>query len=212
MFGNKKKWNGYFDPCDYPKGNWIVPSEPKVSYIERKQTHGLNRVIMNMMKVGAKAPDTINVFKVLAHLKGILVPYTNFFFSIYKMGGIKNAEKEEIIMRAAWRLGCIYEYSQHRPFLAGKGYSEELLDSFASEEDSPLWSDRQTAVFHCVDDLVANHLVSDEHMKALKKYYDDDQVVQFCMLVGHYIMIACTAESTGVTVENYTWLNAKKNK
>ncbi len=212
MFKKKNKKNdrvvGYTDAA-YPQGNWCIPEKEKVQYIEIKQTHGLNRFFMWVMKKAAKTPDVINVFKVLAHLKGVMSPYTMFFASIYKKNKIGNEETEKIILRAAWRLGCIYEYSQHRPFLEKMGYTKEQLDSYA-QEDSDSWTDRERILFNAVDDLTSTHIVSDDHMAALKTIYDDDQVVQFTMLVGHYTMIAGVVNSCGVTMEDYSWLQPEQ--
>lgn len=195
-----------YNPDHYPKGNWVVPEEPKVSYLGYKDVNIFNKLIYLVMQVGAKEKrGTINVFKTLGHLRGTMPFYTSFFLTIYKLGGkIDQLEKEKIIEHAAWKLGCIYEFTHHNPFLRKK-YSQDEIFSWA-QDDCDDWDDRTRTLFKAVDAIVENHVLDGEAWDNLKKYYNDDQMVEFCMLVGHYIMIAVTVNSTGTQLEEDKWL------
>ena len=61
-------------------------------------------------------------------------------------------------------------------------------------EDSDRWSDRDRALYTCVDELINNHFLPEEKIDELRVFYTDDQVVQFLMLVGHYIMVSCVVK------------------
>lgn len=194
-----------YNPAHYPKGNWVVPEEPKVTYLNYKDVSPINKFFFFGMQVGSHSKDTINVFKTLGHLRNIMAPYTMFFLSIYKLKGrIDGMEKEKIIEHAAWKLGCIYEFTHHNPFLRKK-YSQEEIFSWA-QDDCDSWDDKTRALFKAVDSIVEKHILEGEEWDNLKKYYNDDQMVEFLMLVGHYIMIAVTVNSTGTQLEEDKWL------
>ncbi|MBR1704780.1 MAG: hypothetical protein IJ720_05385 [Clostridia bacterium] len=194
-----------YHPDHYPEGNWVVPENPKVTYLNYKDVSIPNKVLFFMMQVGSRSKDTINVFKTLGHLRNIMPLYTLFFGGIYRMKGrIDHMEKEKIITHAAWRLGCIYEFSHHNPFLRKK-YSQEEIFSWA-QEDCDSWDDKTRVLFKAVDSIVEKHILEGKEWDDLKKYYNDDQMVEFLMLVGHYIMIAVTVNSTGTQLEEDKWL------
>lgn len=196
-----------YNPAHYPKGNWVIPENPKVKYLGYKDVGPIQKLFFLVMQIGAhEKHGTINVFKTLGHLRGVMKYYTMFFAMLYQgKTKIEHDEKEKCIERAAWRLGCIYEYSHHRPFLIKAGHTDAEIRTWA-EEDDPSWDDRTRTLFKCVDDIIENHKLSDENWDALKKYYNDDQMVEFCMLIGHYIMIAVTVNSTGTQLEDDKWL------
>ena len=57
-----------------------------------------------------------------------------------------------------------------------------------------------------LDELLEKHRLSDENWDNLRKYYNEDQMMEFMVLVGYYIMIAITINSAGVELESFSWL------
>ena len=196
---------GSFDPAKYPKGNWVIPDRCKISYIEPKKATLANRIIMFIMKKGAHAPETLNIAKVFAHLKKANKFRFLFWIFTYKKGLIDSIDKEKAVVRVAWRTGNIYEYSQHKPFLVKAGVSKADIDSL-SEENSPIWDDKTRTLMTAVDELLEKHKLSDKNWEKLSKYYNEDQMLEFLVIVGYYIMIAITINSAGVELESFSWL------
>ena len=52
------------------------------------------------------------------------------------------------------------------------------------------------------DQLTAAHDLDDETWAALRERYDDAQLIELCMLVGDYAMIAGVLKSLRVPLEN----------
>ena len=195
-----------YTPKNYPEGNWRVSDGPVIPYLSIKDATPLNKLIMRVMCIGGGAKwkdETINCFKILARLKHIDIPYTAFFLTLYKLpGDIKQLEKEQIICRAAWRLGCIYEYSNHRVFMEKAGMTAAEVDAVTNPDCSEC-NERQTVLFTCVDEIVENKFLSEESIQKLRTFYTEDQITQFLMLVGHYIMVAVVVNSSGTEVEEH---------
>ncbi|MBQ8469561.1 MAG: hypothetical protein IJ547_03085, partial [Clostridia bacterium] len=71
-----------YHPDHYPEGNWVVPENPKVTYLNYKDVSIPNKVLFFMMQVGSRSKYTINVYKTLGHLRNIMTLYTLFFGGI----------------------------------------------------------------------------------------------------------------------------------
>ncbi|WP_162900281.1 MULTISPECIES: hypothetical protein [unclassified Acinetobacter] len=56
-------------------------------------------------------------------------------------------------------------------------------------------------MINSVDALLTDKTLNNTQFQQLKKYFNDDQVVEFCMLVGHYVMVAMTINTCGVQPE-----------
>jgi alkylhydroperoxidase family enzyme len=52
-----------------------------------------------------------------------------------------------------------------------------------------------------VDELVAKQRLSNAVWDELSRHLTQDQLVEFCMLVGHYMMVAVTINTVGIQVE-----------
>jgi hypothetical protein len=60
---------------------------------------------------------------------------------------------------------------------------------------------RLRALVRAVDELIAQRVVSDDAWRALAGELTANQFVEFCMLVGHYLMVAMTINSCGLALE-----------
>lgn len=189
------------DLSKYPTGDWKTPDTPRVKYLKSKEVGPVSRLIFKLTTRETGTDEPINVFRVLGHLGKVFPFYMAYFTMLYKKGKIDIVEKEIITLRTAWRLGSLYEYVHHREFLENAGYAKEVIDSYTSDDDT-LWEERLKTILPAVDDIVLTHTVTPGHMSELKKYYDDDQIVEFLMFVGYFIMIAVIIDASGVVLED----------
>lgn len=189
------------DLSKYPAGNWRTPDTPRVKYLKTNEVGPVSKILFKIAAKETGTEDPINVFGVLGHLRKVFPFYLIYFNMLYKHGKIDVMEKEIITLRTAWNLGSLYEYVHHRDFLEKAGYAADVIDSYTAEDLSTLDARLQT-ILPAVDDIVQTHTVSEEHMKGLKKYYDDDQLVEFLMFVGYFIMIGVIIDAGGVVLED----------
>ena len=171
----------------YPQGNWKEERTNAVCLLTRKSANLFNKIALAVIRKTAKAKDDLNVFKTLLHLKSNMLYYVLFFNSIYRKGKIDRKEKEKIIFRIAWKTGSTYEYAHHFEEARKIGVSlDDVLQVCTENVKDP----RLNTLCACADDLVANQQISDENLKRIKQFYSDAQLVEFCMLIGHYVMVA----------------------
>ncbi len=183
-----------------PKGPWYVPARSRVAALPRSEQSILTRIFLLLTRRAARSPKDLNVFTLLARLGPTFPRYLLFLSHMLKRGVIARADKERIILRVAWKMGCVYEWGHHVPMATELGVSDAEVRSLA-EPVSDEWSPRHRAIIAAIDELIDDRRLGDENWARLSREMTDDQMVEFCMLVGHYVMVAMTINSAGVQLE-----------
>lgn len=181
-----------------PQGRWHFPESTRIPHLDQQTL--LQRLLLGITRRQAGADSNLNVFLILARLGRIFPRYLLFLSHMLMKGRIARIDKERIILRAAWRMGCVYEWGHHAHMARDLGVSESVIRSLA-EEDCAGWDSRLRAFVRATDELIAGQRLSDETWASLKQQLSNDQCVEFCMLVGHYMMVAMTINAAGVRLE-----------
>jgi alkylhydroperoxidase family enzyme len=104
-----------------------------------------------------------------------------------------------VILRVAHLCDCPYEADHHRPMARKAGLSAAQVDAAAHDEVDPsLWSPRHGAILRAVDELHAERRIGDATYATLRGELSDRDLVELCMLAGHYEMLAGTINSLGI--------------
>lgn len=183
-----------------PAGRWHVPGQTRVSGLPREEQGPATRFFLGLTRRASGGDKVLDVFSLLARLGAMFPRYLLFLSHILKGGSIGRADKERIILRVAWRVGCIYEWGHHVPMARELGISDDEILSLA-QEDSPHWDDRTRTFLRAADELVERRVLGDDAWQALAAELTENQLVEFCMLVGHYLMVAMTINTCGLELE-----------
>ena len=116
-------------------------------------------------------------------------------------GKLPRAETELTILRVAHNTGCDYEWGHHERLGKRAGLSAEQIAAVRSGPEAAGWSERQQLLLGAADALHADGRVGDELWARLAAHYDEVRLIEICMLVGHYEMLAMTLNSLGVEPE-----------
>ena len=101
-------------------------------------------------------------------------------------------------MRTAWRCGGDYEWGQHRTIALGAGLSADEVERIAGALG---WVGFEATLLDAADELIDDHCISDATWRALAERYDEQQLIELPMLVGHYALLAGALRSFGVERE-----------
>ena len=183
-----------------PPGTWHQPGQTRVSPIPQNQRGVVAKLLLKFIRRKAGVKYDFNFPVLLLRLGGMFLPYLMFVSQLLMKGRIERADKERIILRTVWRLGCIYEWAHHAHTASELGVSEDEIRSLADEK-SALWSERTRVLVQATDDLITSHKVGDEAWKRLRHELSEDQAVEFCVLVGHYVMASSMCNSFNVALE-----------
>jgi len=110
-------------------------------------------------------------------------------------------ERELMIIRTAALCNCVYELEHRLEMGTEVGLTERDLAS-ATGEASEAWTPRERLLVAAVDELHANHTISDPTWRELSVLLTTEQLVELPMLVGHYILLAGTLRSLGVPLDS----------
>ncbi|HMO44439.1 MAG TPA: carboxymuconolactone decarboxylase family protein [Rubrivivax sp.] len=182
-----------------PEGNWRIVS-PRIPPMKREDCAPDQQKLLSELRRTQKSEKDMNVFMYLTRLGPIFVHYFAFFVNMLFLGKIPRADKELSIMRLAWRTGTVYEWLHHQKVARESGIPAADMNS-VTIEDCPDWSPRLRALLKATDELVADKAMSDGTFHELRKHLSEDQMVEFCMLIGHYLMVAMTINTIGIQVE-----------
>lgn len=183
-----------------PPGSWHQPASSRFQPTPIARRTALQKLLLGITRRRAKADEDLTVFTVLSRLGGIFLPYLLFLSQILIKGRISRADKERIILRVAWRVGCVYEWGHHVHMATELGVSDDEIRSLA-EPQSASWDRRLRTLVQAADELVDRRLLSYETWDLLREQLSEDQAIEFCMLVGHYVMVAGTINTLGVRLE-----------
>jgi len=81
------------------------------------------------------------------------------------------------------------------------GMTDEEIARVAVGPDAPGWTPRQLALLRATDELHATRTLGDETWAALRSELDERGAIEFCLLVGHYEMLAMTLNALRVQID-----------
>ena len=155
---------------------------------------------------GLRRPDghELNLFTTLAHHPRLLRRWSAFGGMLLYGGALPARDRELLILRTGYRCGSAYEWGQHVEIGLGVGLSQEEIDRVATGPEDPAWSTEDAILLTAADELHEAHCISDRTWAALAARYDEPQLIEVCMVVGQYHLVAFTLRSLGVEPE--PWL------
>ena len=143
-----------------------------------------------------------------ANIFATLVRHPGLFRRWLPLGGkllagkLPSRDRELLILRTAVLCDAEYEWGQHRLIGLASGISEEEIDRVRSGPAAPGWERFDAALLTAADELHADSRISEATWETLAGRYDERQMIEVPMVVGHYHMVAFALNSLGVQLED----------
>jgi alkylhydroperoxidase family enzyme len=148
----------------------------------------------------ATGGEPLRVFTTLGRHPRLFRTWLRFGATLMLRGDLPPADRELVTLRTAWNCGCWYEWVQHASLAGRAGLGpadvERVVDGPAAG-----WSPRERLLLEATDELHDRGVVGDRTWGALEGKLTDRQLIELCLLVGHYEMLAMTLNSLGVEPE-----------
>lgn len=139
-----------------------------------------------------------HVFTTLARHRRLFWRWLRFAGALMPRGRLPRADTELVILRVAHRTGCEYEWSHHQRIGRRAGLSTEDIERVRHGPQATGWSERQQLLLRAVDELHEQHDIGDEVWEALRAQMSDVELIELCMLAGHYEMLAMSLNALRV--------------
>ncbi len=142
------------------------------------------------------------LFTTLARHRRLFRPWLRFAGRLMPGGLLPRADSELLILRVAHNTDCSYEWEHHQRLALTSGLRAADVIRVREGSDAPEWSERQRLLLRAADELHAERALSDEVWSGLRPLLSDAQLIELCMLVGHYEMLAMTLNSLAVAPDS----------
>jgi len=143
----------------------------------------------------------LNIFATLAHHPRLLKRWSDFGGALLYGGKLPARERELLILRTGYLCQAPYEWGQHVTIGKASGLTDEEIARVALGPDAPGWSDADALLLRAADELHRDSTVSDESWGPLAERFDEQQLIELCMVVGQYHLVAMALNALGVEPE-----------
>jgi AhpD family alkylhydroperoxidase len=170
---------------------------PRIAPGSREQIGWLNLGLARLIGAAAGGGPP-NVFTTLARNRRLFRPWLRFAGRLMPGGGLPREQTELVILRVAHNCGCDYEWDQHTRLGAAAGLSAEEIERVRAGPDAAGWEGAQALLLRAADELHERRTISDPLWVELRGRYSDAELIELCMLIGHYEMLAMTLNALAV--------------
>jgi alkylhydroperoxidase family enzyme len=167
----------------------------------RAEIGGLNAAICGVIRLGARTKHPPRVFTTLARHRRLFRAWLRFAGRLMPGGKLPRVDTELVILRVSLNCGSDYEWGHHVVIGRRAGLTDAQIARVADGPDAPGWTDHERALLQAVDELGRDHVIADATWASLCSGYDERQLIELCLLAGHYAMLAGTLNSLGVQPE-----------
>jgi AhpD family alkylhydroperoxidase len=134
----------------------------------------------------------------LARHRGLFRRWLRFAGALMPGGVLPRPDTELLILRVAHVTGCDYEWHHHERIGRLSGLSAEEVERVRQGPDAVGWTARQQVLLRAADALLAERMIDDGLWEELAPLLSEEELIEFCMLVGHYEMLAMTLNTLRV--------------
>jgi alkylhydroperoxidase family enzyme len=143
----------------------------------------------------------LNIFRTLAHQPTLLKRFNALGGAFLVKGLLPAREREIVILRVGWNCRSVYEFGQHTRIGRDAGLSDEEIASLATTRAAGPWSADDEALIALADELCADDCASDATFAALRRRWNEGELVELVTLAGFYRMVSGFLNTMGVEPE-----------
>lgn len=116
-------------------------------------------------------------------------------------GRLPPRERELAVLRIGWLLRAPYEWGEHVDIGQRYGVTKDEIARVIEGSGAPGWTAHEAAILRAVEEMLANQTVSDATWAVLAKSWDEQQLLEFPMMVGQYVCTAIVQNSLRIRLE-----------
>jgi uncharacterized peroxidase-related enzyme len=130
-----------------------------------------------------------NIFRTVAHSPILLRRMLYFSDGLRNRTKLDPRLRELAIMTVGRLTDCEYEYVHHQAFAKRIGVRPEQVERLAAWETDPAFNEQERAVIRYATEVTQHVRVSDATFDALRKFLDEEQIVELTLNTGFYNMV-----------------------
>ena len=174
------------------------PSSPRIGPLAPEAMDAQQSELMAQVGLGG---PTVNIFATLVRHPGLFRRWMPFGGKLLS-GRLPARDRELLVLRTGWRCRSEYEWAQHVVVGRASGLSDDEIARVTAGPDADGWDDHERVLLRAADELHDDACVSDATWADLAARYDERQLIEVPMVVGHYHLVSFTLNSLGVPLED----------
>jgi alkylhydroperoxidase family enzyme len=139
-----------------------------------------------------------NIFTTLARHRRLFRRWLRVAAALMPRGTLPRSDSELVILRVAHNCACDYEWRHHERIAQTVGLSAQQVQRVREGADAEGWAAHQVLLLRAADELHADRTISDALWDELRPLFSDVELIELCMLVGHYELLAMTLNALRV--------------
>jgi 4-carboxymuconolactone decarboxylase len=144
----------------------------------------------------------INIYRMLLNSPPLAESWFNHSNAVRWKTTLDGRLREIVIIRMGHLTRCDYVLRQHVPSLAlADGLTREECDALADWHGSKFFDARERAVLTYADTMTRDIAVPDDVFAAVKRHFNDRQIVELTVLIGSYNMNARVLRALDLDLE-----------
>lgn len=190
-------------------GGWPHPlPERRIAPLPREDRSAEAEEVLRPLRASFAGPDEdpdsrpdANIFATLARHPRLLKRWAAFGGTLLFQGELPERDRELLILRTAWNCRAHYEWGHHVPWARRVGVTEDEVRAVGEGPGATAWSEDDALLLRAADELHEHSRIGDATWAGLVARYTPAQVVELCMVVGQYHLVAFALNSLGVQLE-----------
>jgi 4-carboxymuconolactone decarboxylase len=191
----------------------IAGAPPRVAALDQAVVE--EAAVMLIKKLAASAGNPQTEFPVINRYLRTVIKHPALFEAHVQMGralfagAIPARERELAVLRVAWLCRAPYEWGEHVKIAKQCGISSAEIEQIVEGSSCQRWAAADRAILRGVEELITNHMISDETWQVLACHWEEQQLIEFPMMVGQYIATACVQNALRVPLAKHNtglWL------
>jgi NAD(P)-dependent dehydrogenase (short-subunit alcohol dehydrogenase family)/alkylhydroperoxidase family enzyme len=176
----------------------MTPGQPRIPPGTPAEIGWLNALITAAIGRGAGTGQAPNIFTTLARHRSLFRRWLLFAGGLMPGGKLPRQDTELVILRVAHRCDSDYEWHHHARIGRAVGLTAEQIERVRAEVTDEGWTRRQALILRATDALHDQREIPDEIWAPLSEVFSERELIELCLLVGHYEMVAMTLASLRV--------------
>ena len=171
---------------------------PRIPPLPEDQRDEQARALLDPIRVEGK---DLNIFSTLVRHPRLFKRWSGFGGFLLSRGQLPARHRELLILRTAWNTRAEYEWGHHVRIGREVGLTDAEIVRVRDGPDAVGWSSLEAALLRAGDELHRDSVVGDTTWAVLAAEYDEAQMIEVCMVVGQYHLVAFTLNLLGVQRE-----------
>jgi uncharacterized peroxidase-related enzyme len=159
----------------------------RLPYLDRDQLPELERDIFDQLL--AQRGSIGNIFRIMAHSPLLLRRMLYFSDGLRNRTRLDRCLRELAILTVGRLTNAEYEYVHHQRLAKSVGVRPEQIERLAAWETDPAFNKQERAVIRYATEMTQNVRVTDATFDALRKFLDNEQIVELTLNTGFYNMV-----------------------